>query len=318
MDTSRLAGNRDYQERIRAVLEHIEGHLAEELTVERLAGVACFSEFHFHRLFTAFMGESLNAYIRRLRLERAAILLQTYLDLSVTEIALESGFSSSATFARAFKQLFGLSASQWRAHFRKNGKTKSKPGKALPSGSPYPDSATQDQAEKGAKRVEIKVEIKELEPLTMAYVRHHGGYEEAGIHRAYEKLYKWAAPRGLFGPGTKVLGISLDNPEVTPAAKCRYDAGLTVPPGTEPQGEVGVREIPGGRHAVIRYQGGEEGLSGFYDAVYGGWLPGSGFQPADRHSYEIHHQAFEATDREGRCREGHPHFFDLCLPVEPL
>lgn len=318
MDSSGYDGNRDYQERIRTVLEHIEAHLAEELTVERLAGVACFSEFHFHRLFTAFMGESLSAYIRRLRLERAAILLKSHRSTPVTEIALESGFSSSATFARAFRQHFGRSASQWRNLWSKTGKPKSKTGKALPSSSLYPDSATQDRAGKGEKRVELKVEIKELEPLTMAYVRHHGGYEEEGIHRAYEKLYKWAAPRGLFGPGTKVLGISLDNPDVTPAEKCRYEAGLTVPPGTEPQGEVGVREIPGGRHAVIRYQGGEKGISGFYDAVYGGWLPGSGFQPADRHSYEIHHQAAEAAGPDGKCQTDHLHFFDLCLPVEPL
>ncbi len=167
--------------------------------------------------------------------------------------------------------------------------------------------------------MKLKVEIKDLEPLNMAYIRHHGGYSEPGIHRAYERLFKWAGPRGLVGPETRVLGLSLDDPEVTPADKCRYDVGITVPPGTEPQGEVGVRELAGGRHAVFRYEGEKEGIASFYDAVYGGWLPESGFQPADRHSYEIHHKAQKEGTINGKCLdEDHYHVFDLYLPVEPV
>ncbi len=323
-----LQGKREYLERIRTVLDYIDSHLSQELSVETLAGVACFSVFHFHRLFTAIMGESLYAYIRRLRLEWAANVLRSHQEMSVTEAGLNCGFSSSASFARAFKQHFGRSATEWRRMQSKKGKEKSKKGQTESKAGQdssgkglYSGSGTRrvhPNLDGGEKRMELKVEIQELKPLTMAYVRHHGGYDEKGIHRAYEGLYKWANARGLFRPETRVLGVSLDNPEVTPASKCRYDAGITVPPETEAKGEVGVREVPGGRHAVFRYQGLKEGIAAFYDAIYGRWLPESGFQPADRHGYEIHHKAAEASTGDGKCLEEHDHYFDFCLPVEPV
>src|SRR5258708_24032325 len=95
-------------------VEHIQAHLADPLDLERLAAVACFSPFHFHRLFRAWMGETLQAFVQRLRLERAAQLLVFNQVQSISDIALECGFSSSSAFARAFKAVFGLSASELR------------------------------------------------------------------------------------------------------------------------------------------------------------------------------------------------------------
>lgn len=61
----------DYRQRIDRVLDHIAGHPEDDLSVERLAGIACFSQFHFHRLFHALVGEPVNGHVRRVRLERA-------------------------------------------------------------------------------------------------------------------------------------------------------------------------------------------------------------------------------------------------------
>src|SRR5262249_11739813 len=95
--------------------DHIRSNLAEELTLERLAGIAAFSPFHFHRVFIAVTGETLNDFVRRVRLERAASALLFRPDLNVIDVALHFGFSSPAAFARAFKARFGMNASQWRA-----------------------------------------------------------------------------------------------------------------------------------------------------------------------------------------------------------
>lgn len=54
------------------VIEFIDYHLDEPLELDALAAVANFSAFHFHRLFTAWMGETLGEYVRRRRLEVAA------------------------------------------------------------------------------------------------------------------------------------------------------------------------------------------------------------------------------------------------------
>ena len=105
----------EYFSRINRVLDYIEHNLDQELSLEILAGVASFSRFHFHRLFRALVGETLNSFIQRNRIEKAAAQLLDNPKKSITEIAFDCGFSGSAPFARAFKEAFHMSASQWRA-----------------------------------------------------------------------------------------------------------------------------------------------------------------------------------------------------------
>jgi AraC family transcriptional regulator len=93
----------EYEKRVNRVIDHIRRHLGDELSVASLARVAAFSPFHFPRVFTAITGETLFGFIQRLRIEKAAGVLKSRPDQSVLEVALDHGFSSAATFARAFK-----------------------------------------------------------------------------------------------------------------------------------------------------------------------------------------------------------------------
>lgn len=103
-----------YTSRINRVIDYIESHIFSDLSLEDLADVAHFSPFHFHRIFRAMVGESLNGFIQRVRIEKAAAKLIADPRKSITGIAFECGFSSSSAFARAFKDVFQMSASQWR------------------------------------------------------------------------------------------------------------------------------------------------------------------------------------------------------------
>lgn len=105
-DESLGSARAEYLSRIHRVMDYIEAHLDQQLTLEELARVACFSRFHFHRVFKAMTSESLYQFIFRIRLEKAAHKLVHNPKKNVTEIALDYGFSSSATFARAFKTFF--------------------------------------------------------------------------------------------------------------------------------------------------------------------------------------------------------------------
>ncbi len=67
--------NKSHQNRIDRVVDYIQRNLELELSVKQLAGIACFSEFHFSRIFKEQMGESVYRFIKRLRLEKAAELL---------------------------------------------------------------------------------------------------------------------------------------------------------------------------------------------------------------------------------------------------
>ena len=137
----------EYEKRVNRALDHIQRHLGDELTLAGLARVAAFSPFHFHRVFKAITGETVFGFIHRLRIERAAVALTTHTGESVLAVALDHGFSSAATFARAFRAHFGMSATEWRdggaarwrarhAPHRNPGKQLRTPGKARRSGRP--------------------------------------------------------------------------------------------------------------------------------------------------------------------------------------
>jgi AraC family transcriptional regulator len=103
----------DHAECIEDVMRYIHTHISEPLDREMLAGVAGFSVPHFHRVFTAHMGESAISYVRRLRLERAARKLRMGA-VDITEVALAAGYDTHAAFSKAFKGQFGLSPSEFR------------------------------------------------------------------------------------------------------------------------------------------------------------------------------------------------------------
>ena len=102
-----------YSERIDEVKYYIREHIDEPLSREVLAVVAGFSVPHFHRVFTAHVGESAASYVRRLRMERAGRKLRMGA-VDITEVALAAGYDTHAAFAKAFKQQFGLSPSEFR------------------------------------------------------------------------------------------------------------------------------------------------------------------------------------------------------------
>jgi AraC family transcriptional regulator len=100
-------------EYIEEVMQYIRKHINEPLNREMLAAVAGFSVPHFHRVFTAHVGESAASYVRRLRLERAGRKLRMGA-VDITEVALGAGYDTHAAFSKAFKQQFGLSPREFR------------------------------------------------------------------------------------------------------------------------------------------------------------------------------------------------------------
>ena len=82
----------EYTSRINRVIDYIEKNTDKGLSLESLAKVAIFSPFHFHRIFRAMVGETLNQFIQRIRIEKAAAQLIVNPKKSITEIAFDCGF----------------------------------------------------------------------------------------------------------------------------------------------------------------------------------------------------------------------------------
>ena len=98
----------NYVERINVAIDYIIRNLDQRIRLDDVAHAACFSPFHFHRVFRALLGETLNQFVKRQRLERALFLMSHAPNRSLTVIALECGFSSSSDFSRCFKQRYGV------------------------------------------------------------------------------------------------------------------------------------------------------------------------------------------------------------------
>jgi AraC family transcriptional regulator len=317
----------DYTARINRVLDHVETHLHEELRLRDLARVACFSEFHFHRIFAAMTGETPNRFIQRLRVEKAAGRLITNRKVPITTVALDCGFSSPAAFARAFRAHFAMSASQWRAggwKDRKIGQTDRKLRdtlrnlrEALQVSSPYLDPTSNHLRwrieMKGQSTLTAEVEVIEREPVQVAYIRHTGPYAGDGDLFAglWERLCRWAGPRGLLQPPTtEMLCIYHDSPEITEQDKLRLSVCVSVPAGTEVDGEVGTMTVEGGQYAAARFELHPHEYGDAWNSFYG-WLPDSGFQPDDR-------PAFEQFLGDPKDHPEGKHTVAIHVPVRPL
>ena len=103
-----------YERRVQQALACIHENLGGPLDLNTVAKAGSFSSYHFHRIFRAFMAETLNEYVRRRRLEKAVHMLVVAEDKAITDIALSCGFSSSSNFAKAFSNYFGCSPSEVR------------------------------------------------------------------------------------------------------------------------------------------------------------------------------------------------------------
>ena len=318
----------EYTARINKVIDYIESNISKDLSLNELAAVAHFSPFHFHRIFSAMVGETLNGFVKRLRIEKAATLLVQNPRRSITEIAFECGFSGSSAFARAFQETFQVSASEWRAgkysRTSKNGKTDSKEGKQISNIKQDFDvqSLYTDSMAKQTWRVEMKnnkelvtnVEVKDIPEMHVAYIRHIGPYagDEQLFANLFSRLCAWAGPRGLLSsPEIKFITIYHDNPDITDESKLRTDVCISVPPDTQVGGEIGKATIPAGKYAIGHFEIAPDQYGDAWNAVYGGWLPESGYQPDDRPCFELYLND-PKQHPEGK------HVVDIYAPVKPM
>jgi AraC family transcriptional regulator len=274
----------DYVARVNRAIDFILHNLDQPLKLEVVARAACFSPFHFHRIFRSVVGESLNEFVKRIRLEHALALLSrktwaTRRRQSLTEIAFACGFASPADFSRCFKQRYGMPPSQFDVEsFREKRREEWQAAVIDPK-----QRHLLDKLEPGANPDGFEVRLRRLPPRRVAYIRVLDSYREGAVPRAIERLVQWADARGL-GDG-QWLGYMWDDPEIVPHEKCRYDVGLEVPAVT-PRGEIGRIEFPAMQVAEVEVRGPIDLEMRALDWLFGTWLPASGFVPTEQPGFE--------------------------------
>jgi len=321
MTKSSLISRHAYHARINRVIDHIDGHLADPLDLASLAQVAHFSAWHFHRVFQSMTGETLADRVRRRRLEVAAWRLLFLPPEPVLVIALDVGFGSAPVFTRTFRAHFGVTPTEWRrgafrdwaaarrVQLRKIHQADRKHYQAVI------EAFRDDERSWPKGRVSgddtMKVEIKTLAPVRVAYMRHVGPYGSSGIAQLWQRFAGWCGEHGLMEPRRMMYGISHDNPDVTPPEKCRYDACIEVGGDFKPQGEVGVQTLRGGRFACARFSGTSAEIHGAWMQLCD-WLPDSGHQADDAPPIEVYGKDFAMDEKTGAFN------CELCMPIRAL
>lgn len=292
-----------YRRRVDRVIDHIKDHLADPLPLDELARLAHFSPFHFHRIFRALVGEPLHAFVRRLRLEKAVFQKFHGPKATWTAIALQSGFASSSDFSRAFKQVYGFSP---RHCSRERMLQNSKIRQDLRANAGYgfdklPDPGNPDR---------FCVRLVDRPAQRIAYERVIGVTDPQQLLAAFDRLMAWGRRRGLV-PTAELIGMSRDDPDITPLSKYRFDWCLVLPSNVHPGGEISSRLIPANRFAVVHCSGDIHKEDWAWRYLFYVWLPRSGYQPAHEPAMEVY--------RRHPLKVGWATLdMDCCLPVKPL
>lgn len=98
---------------IQKTLDYMEEHYDEELTIEQLSEIAHLSRFYYQRLFYRLVGYTVNDYLRSVRLKKAAGLLKKE-EMKIVDIAMRCRFSSHSALTRAFRQVYGISPTDYK------------------------------------------------------------------------------------------------------------------------------------------------------------------------------------------------------------
>lgn len=314
MDYKELS-RQEYTARINRVMDYIGKNISQVIDLSVMADIASFSPYHFHRIFTFITGETPNNFVSRIRLERAAVLLQDSTKDTISEIAFRCGFINVSSFSRAFKSFFGVSAKEFRRldkaiyikngiRYSKNCKPISKIGKNIQQVNEQICSVELNEL----IIMDTKIEIKQMPELNLIYCRHMGAFNKIG--QAYEKLFKWAVPRGLVTSSTKTVTVYHDDPAVTGVEKVRQDASIIVEKNVKVEGEIGKSTVSAGKYAIGHFEIKETEFELAWNTMCS-WLTESGYQPGEGSTYELYHNDYNEHPE-------HKFIVDICIPVKPL
>jgi AraC family transcriptional regulator len=162
----------------------------------------------------------------------------------------------------------------------------------------------------------VRVRVSQFGAFRYVYRRIFEPYGNTKLVDAYHDLIAWVAARGTDIRDVSVIGMSLDDPSVTPSEKCRYDLGVAFPRAGNPlptraecdRSEFSIRDFESQKIAAIHCAGDGRDVGRAWHYLYRVWLPSAAFDPADLPAMEIFVRLPEEIGWET---------FDLqaCIPV---
>ena len=258
-----------YHSRFRKVLEYIDSHLDDDLSVDRLSNVAAFSKCHFHRQFSFLFGISVYKYVQLNRLKRASYQLAFRNHMQIIDISLASGYENHESFSRAFKKSIGQTPSEFRKCPQWN-----------PWHSTYQPLSDLRIEHMKSENQPAKVKLITFKETKVAVLEHRGDPNLIG--NSVRKFIEWRKQNNLLPQVSATFNILYDNRSQTSPDDYRFDicASTRRDVADNPFGVV-EKTIPSGRCAVLRHIGSDANLGESITYLYSKWLPLSGEEPRD-------------------------------------
>ena len=218
------------------------------VTTDALAKAVGLSKFHFVRLFHDQAGETVGDYIRRVRLDDAAMRLR-WSSESIVSIAMSVGYGSQAAFTRAFSTRFGRSPASYRRS--------SEPWTS------YPED----------ERTVRAVTVRRFEVFACLAHRYFGPYERAP--ERWRHFVGHLPVAVTASPDTRYINLSYDDPRITPPDQIRHDCCVVVSgraDGLAGAGLQAMRTTPG-LYAGSLHRGSDATVPATYGLILDRWLP---------------------------------------------
>lgn len=273
-------------ETINHAIDYILRHINEELSVGDVASHCHFSKYHFSRMFKEETGESVYAFIRRLKLEQSAFRLKIEPDKAVTEIGYEFGYSPS-NYSWMFRQQYQTTP----VHFRRN---------CFQETLRHPFMHREHFLLETFEECSKKIEIRTLPDYFVLYERRIGSYHQlSGQWQEFMDKY-----RAYVTDDTMYFERTFDDPAITSSDRCLYDICMSV---DRAAGLENTCTIEGGKCAVYSYKGLGKYIYAAYQTIFNIWLPRVPYVLDYRSGFDIYHM----VDSGSGYME-----LDICLPLQ--
>jgi len=257
----------EYNNRITEVINYISNNLTADLSLEKLAGVANFSPYHFQKLFKRITGETPKQYVMKVRLETAAHFLIIHPHKSITEISIDLEFTSPSIFSRAFKNFFGITPDELRAVPTQDRIELYKKTRNLKAtDSPKPER-------------KLKVLIKRM-PAIQGIAMNASLANLTKIQSTYKRVIQLAGTNDLISSQTNFIGIMNPNQDL-------YRCMVTINFHHHIKKNIIVAQIPSGKYACCKLNGSTDNTFKVMQQFVTEWLPESGYNMADIFCFEI-------------------------------
>lgn len=243
------------------VIDYIYDNMDKKLTLAELANKAMYSKYHFHRVFKILVGETLNAFVKRVKMERAHLHIHQNTTATISDHSVRFGYSSLANFSRDFRDYYGYSPSEAKANIDL----------------PFKHAAiTLDHpciSFIGERQVPTQMVI---------YKKVITGYQPQIILASYIELYQYITTKNY--TIKQLVGLAHDNPEYTPANKCKYDVCIAIS-GKKmnlTNSCYSYKELKGGRYVIFDFVGERRHIISAWDYILKKWMINSRYRIDDR------------------------------------